>query len=178
MNKKPLIVSSLLVAIILLAGAGVYVARRRMVTNDQIIVNPGSTLTPFPSSSPFTEHQITFETISKGYYSGHVARKDYVIVEGTEWRKLWNVVYANTSEPPALPSVDFNTEMVIAVFQGGKGSSGYAIEVTSILEKPSSLEVAVKEYSPGKESIVLPALTAPFHIIKVKLIDKKVIFLH
>ena len=120
--------------------------------------------------------ELTFETISKGSYSGHDERKDYVIRESSEWENLWGKVQSRVSPTSDLPDVNFNDEMVIAVFQGSHSTGGYAIEITKIVEKENSVEVFVKETSPSPDSMVTQAFTQPYHIVKTKRVDKEVIF--
>ena len=121
-------------------------------------------------------HELTFEDISKGSYSGHDERNDYVIRDSSEWENLWGKVQSRVSPTPDLPDINFNDEMVIAVFQGSHSTGGYAIEITKIVEKENSVEVFVKETSPSPDSVVTQAFTQPYHIVKTKRVDKEVIF--
>ncbi|MDD2665590.1 MAG: protease complex subunit PrcB family protein [Methanocellales archaeon] len=121
--------------------------------------------------------ELTFETISKGSSSDHDERKDYVIRDLSEWGTLWGKVHSRVSLTPPLPNVNFEDEMVIAVFQGSHPTGGYAIEITQIVEKESSIEVFVKETSPSPDSVVTQAFTQPYHIVKTKRVDKDVIFI-
>lgn len=125
--------------------------------------------------------ELTFETILKGDYSGHNERKDYVIRDSSEWEDLWGKVQSRVLPTPIsaitdLPDIDFNDEMVIAVFQGSRSTGGYAIEITKIVEKENSVEVFVKETAPSPDSLVTQAFTQPHHIVKTKRVDKEVIF--
>ena len=129
----------------------------------------------------FSGQELTFETISKGSYSGHNERGDYVIKDSSELENLWGKMQSRVSPTPIsaitdLPDVNFNDEMVIAVFQGTQSTGGYAIEITKIVEKKNSLEVFVKETSPSPDSMVTQAFTQPYHIVKVKRVDKEVVF--
>ncbi len=123
-----------------------------------------------------SDQELTFETISKGVISGHDERKDYVIMDPSEWGNLWGKVHSRVLPTPNLPDVNFEDEIVIAVFQGSHSTGGYAIEITQIVEKENSVEVFVKETSPSPESIVTQAFTQPYHIVKVKRVDKEVVF--
>ena len=129
-----------------------------------------------------TGQELTFENISKGSYSGHNKRGDYVIKDSSELENLWDKMQSRVSHTPIsaitdLPDVNFNDEMVIAVFQGTQSTGGYAIEITKIVEKEKSVEVFVKETSPSPDSLVTHAFTQPYHIVKIKRFDKEVIFI-
>lgn len=129
----------------------------------------------FPSED-FLEQELIFETISKGSWSGHNDRKNYVIKDNTKWSNLWDIVHLRVTPKPELPDINFNDEMIIAVFQGSRPTGGYNIEITGIIEKENSIEVFIKETSPV--GIVTLVLTQPYHIVKIKKADKEVIFNH
>ncbi len=124
----------------------------------------------------FLVQELTFETISKQSYSGHNSSQNYVITETSQWSNLWDIVHSTMTPKPDLPNVNFNNEMVIAVFQGSRLTGGYNIEITKIIEEENFVEVYVKETSPSPGDIVTQALTQPYHIVKTKRVDKKVIF--
>jgi hypothetical protein len=124
----------------------------------------------------FLAQELTFETISKGHYSGHDDKKVYVIKGTSEWNNLWSIVCSRIMPKPDLPDVNFNNEMIIAVFQGNCSTSGYSIKVTKIIEKENFVEVFVKETSPSPGSLQFYYNTQPYHIVKIKRVDKEVIF--
>ncbi len=121
--------------------------------------------------------ELTFETISRGIYSGHDERKDYVIRDLSGWGNLWDKVQSRVSPISDRPNVNFDDEMIIAVFRGIHSIGGYAIEITKIVEKENSVEVFVKETSPSPNSMVTQAFTQPYHIVKTKRVDKEVVFI-
>ena len=129
-----------------------------------------------PSSEAFVDQELPLETISKGYYSGHEEEKNYILKDNTEWTNLWSIVHSNRSPEPELPSINFNSEIVIAVFQGTRSTGGYSIEVTKIIEKESTVAVFIKKTEPSPGGVTTQALTSPYHIIKTKKVDKEIIF--
>ncbi|MDO8600821.1 MAG: protease complex subunit PrcB family protein [bacterium] len=192
MNQKSFINIAVIIGVIILIGvAGYFVVNRQTSPPEPIPLppensaptpSPISTPTPSPTPKPkptpsVSDQKQSFETVAKRGYSGHYDRKDYVIKENSEWRSLWDIVNTTVAPRPVLPSIDFGNEMIIAVFQGNHSTGGYSIEIIEILEKANSLEVTVKETSPSPGSIVTQAFTQPFHIIKTKRIDKKVVFM-
>lgn len=118
----------------------------------------------------------SFETVDKGSYSGHRIRKDYVVRNN----EYWKGIYAETCEIyiPKLeaPEVDFNKDMVIAVYMGTQMTGGYGIGIKKVLEKKKILEVLVEEHDPKPWFIYTQALTQPYHIVKTKVSKKKVKF--
>lgn len=115
---------------------------------------------------------LEIETIEKKLYSMNTERKNYVIKSSKEWANLW-VKIGNTK---IVPVIDFNRDMIIAVFQGENSTGGYDIEIGSITEKENTIDVSVTESSPGKNCMVTQAFTSPFHIVKIQRSDKEVLF--
>lgn len=122
------------------------------------------------------EKEIPFETVSKGLNSGYEERKKYAITDNSDWMNLWDMHVSIVEPKPPLPEVDFNQEMVIAVFFGSIASGGYTIEITKVIENKTNLVVFVKEIIPGKGCIVSEGETSPYHIIKIQKVNKEVIF--
>ncbi len=99
-----------------------------------------------------------------------------MIRDQAAWGEAWQNLSSREFPPPSLPEVDFESQMVIAVFMGVKNSGGYATEITAIKEGGDSIAVFVEETSPGPNCAVTLALTSPFHIVKMKKSDKAVEF--
>lgn len=118
-----------------------------------------------------------FETITKGTQSGYNKRDSLVIKDQAEWEKIWNLHTSNLDQIPRVPKVDFNTDMVIAIFRGEFRTSGYLTEITQINESNDKIEVTVTETDEVK-GMVLDVLTYPYHIIKVKKSDLPVNFIY
>lgn len=115
------------------------------------------------------EKEVAFETIRNGVYSAWPERKMYVITNSTEWDVL-------KRDLNYLRTIDFGKDMLVAVFLGERSSGGYGIEVSRIIETQDAVEVTVIEASPGSGCPVTLALTQPYHIVKIRKTDKRVIF--
>ncbi len=130
-------------------------------------------------SDNFTERKLLLVTISEGSSSGHNDYSDqkmYVIKNNSEWISLWGIVYSTLIPQPDIPTINFENEMIIAVFQGNLPSGGYNIRITQILEKENYIEVSVKETIPPEGSTTIAVITSPYHIVKTERTDKEVIF--
>jgi len=123
------------------------------------------------------EQTCEFETIQKGTQSGYTERASLVIKDQAEWEKVWNLHTSNLDQIPHVPEVDFNTDMVIAVFRGEFSTSGYSTEITDITESKDRIDVTVTETDETK-GMVLDVLTYPFHIVKVNKSDLPVNFIY
>lgn len=116
-----------------------------------------------------------FETIDKGTQSGYNKRASLVIKDQAEWENVWNLHTSNLDQIPRVPKVDFNTDMVIAIFRGEFPSSGFYTEITNITESKDKIEVTVTETNDLK-GMLLDVMTYPYHIVKLRRSDLPVEF--
>ena len=115
---------------------------------------------------------VAFGTIAAGAYSWRAgAAANLVIKDPGAWLALWTqhtdmpvAVGAAPLPRPALPAVDFERDMVLAVFMGGFGSGCYGIGVQSIARLDAKLQVNVLRTEPGPGAICTMAITSPFHL--------------
>ncbi len=115
-----------------------------------------------------------FDTVSKGQ-NGLGEKKSDTIDNSKDFEALWNNLNSGRLPKPVLPEVDFDNEIVIAVFLGLIPTGGYGIEIAKVTEKKDKLEVLVLETVP-EGCIVTEAFTSPYHIIKTKKTSKNVVF--
>lgn len=87
-----------------------------------------------------------------------------VIDNATDFTTLWEALHGDVVE---LPTVDFDTEWVVAVVMGQSNTGGYTIEVTSVTTATDQITVNVTATVPGSGCMVTDALTNPFHIISI-----------
>jgi PrcB C-terminal len=122
--------------------------------------------------------QISFVNIDKGFRSGVRERKFVVIETVNEWSELWNSHVSGSIPPKAPPSIDFQTEMIVAVFSGEKMTGGYDVEIIKIEEAHQThvLSVTIRDSKPPPDALVSQALTQPFHIVKLKKVELAVTF--
>ena len=112
--------------------------------------------------------RVSFKTIAKGLHSGIREPSQIAIRSQTEWQKLWRQHSSVGTAPAALPTVDFDKEIVAAVFLGEKPSGGYGVEISSAEVADSSLTVFVKETSPKPGAMITQAINQPFHIVRIE----------
>jgi hypothetical protein len=117
-----------------------------------------------------------YETIANEYYGGISGKNTYVVSNEDDWRGLWSMAYANQVPEPELPAVDFEKEMVIAVFAGEFPSGGYEVKIDRLDEYDDVIIITFVITSPGAACGNTEALTQPFHIAKIKKTDKEISF--
>jgi hypothetical protein len=124
---------------------------------------PATSATPTPTPDP----QISFETLIIGHNSGLTGEVPTVlkIDNQSAWTDLWDIHQGIVSPTNAPPSVDFDSQIIIAVFDKEQASGGFSIEIQTIEIDASGLVVEVVRTAPGPGCIVTQALTQPFHIV-------------
>ncbi len=75
---------------------------------------------------------------------------------------LW--AEAGLNGPP--PQVDFDSDMVIAYFMGGRPTGGYSTAVTGARREGDGLRIDVREIAPGDGCGVTQAPTSPVTIVR------------
>lgn len=116
------------------------------------------------------------QTRFRGYYSGVTKSGEKVIDNLDAWQKVWKVVHKTVTPKPQLPPVDFEKQVVLAVFMGEKSTGGYEIKITSIKETDQALVVSVRATSPPADSFTTQALTQPYDLRVIKKPTKPVEF--
>ncbi|MFX1253584.1 MAG: protease complex subunit PrcB family protein [Promethearchaeota archaeon] len=119
--------------------------------------------------------EVPFETIHYGDACDNDTRGNHVITDLESWQELWDRFAAGGFWPSSLPppEVNFETEVVIAVFQGGRPTTGYWTKITRIAFNGTCYEIYIDETHPVNCS-VLTSHTAPHHIVKIPRVHQDV----
>ena len=109
--------------------------------------------------------------------SGYEAPENLVIKDRAAFEEVWRKIHYSVFPKPALPQVDFEREMIIAVFMGQCATGGHSIDIVDVVEYADRVEVQFtrREPSPGGRTAMV--VTRPFCLVKVARIDKDVTFL-
>jgi len=102
-----------------------------------------------------------FTTISRGQASSISDQRQLVIRDEQGLKDIWQQI----DDAGSLPEIDFEDNMVIAVFMGERPTGGYGIEIESIDAYAGSITVNVVETEPGPDDLTTQALTYPYHIV-------------
>jgi len=107
---------------------------------------------------------VAFQTILAGAHSLADTSTVVLVKSESDWEKVWIQAKGRIDPLPALPTVDFNRQYVVAAFMGERPSSGYHIEITSIEKRGEILDVFIKKYeTPG----MLTVMTSPFYLARL-----------
>ena len=123
------------------------------------------------SSTPFVPVTITPVLIGKGFTYDTVTPNNLVINNQSDWAAFLTTMNS-VSSTFINANVDFNLYMVIAVVDSQRGSTGYSINIDTIVENEANIIV---EYSflLGDGFI---DMIQPYHIVRVPRINKPVMF--
>ena len=123
------------------------------------------------SSDTFVPVNITPVLIGKGFTYDTVTPNNLVINNQSDWAAFLTTMNS-VSSTFINANVDFNLYMVIAVVDSQRGSTGYSINIDTIVENEANIIV---EYSflLGDGFI---DMIQPYHIVRVPRINKPVMF--
>jgi hypothetical protein len=100
-----------------------------------------------------------FVVLKHGAYCRVMKAGVHLIENKGDFRKYWTDAFG-TDAP--LPEVDFNHEVVIAVFRGSQRTGGYEVSIGGIIPNGDDLVVKVTYTDPGPKCIVTMAFSYPF----------------
>ncbi|MFP4643391.1 MAG: protease complex subunit PrcB family protein [Spirochaetales bacterium] len=124
--------------------------------------------------------RVPFETIMQGSYAERRSSGEEVVRSQGEYERIWRQTQSGSSSEPDVErgatEVDFDREMVIAVFMGQQNSGGYAVEVDEILLEERGVTVYYRERSPGAGDATTQALTSPYHLVRLPRLSRDIRF--
>jgi protease stability complex PrcB-like protein len=152
----PLTVAALLAA----CGGSSGVATRLDITRNYTPAIP-------TEAQPATIRHIALQPFAGGSLaqSGiHTARRQ-VIGDAATWQSVWSEIFANTSPQPALPAVDFSTQMAVLAAQGDQASGGFGVFIDGAFTAlDGTMIVAVTTASPGPGCFNTGQVTQPVDV--------------
>lgn len=115
--------------------------------------------------------------LAQGSYArGIDTEKNYRIRTEEEFSELWRLIHGN--DAPPRPSVDFETQEVLAVFDGSHSSSGYAIEVSRVVDERLTRVVHITHKEPGASCMTSFAQSSPFVLVAVPKVSPETVLSH
>ncbi|AFZ68799.1 protease complex subunit PrcB family protein [Deinococcus peraridilitoris] len=121
------------------------------------------------SGSTLSGGQLNIRELGRGAYSAYEQQQASVRLarSPSELGSLWSTANGNVSPPPAVPSVTFASNSVVAFFLGQRPTGGYGVRVLSTRANGTTLMVTVEVTSPGEGAITTQALTSPWVAFQV-----------
>jgi hypothetical protein len=124
--------------------------------------------------------QIEFETIGKGslYGAGEegIEESNLLIRSNQEWTGLKKNIDAvnKVSQNFKEHEVNFDEYYLIVCFDRVRPNGGYSIKVKDVLEREEQIEVLIER--PKPQGMAISVLIQPYHIIRIPITDKEVLF--
>lgn len=103
---------------------------------------------------------VIFHELAKGENSTVKDRVNYVIRSEAELDQLWRLIDSTDD----VPSVNFSTHNVIAVFAGEQPTAGYEIDIETVVDGVSR-KVLVELVKPGASCLLAQMITQPYQIV-------------
>lgn len=111
-------------------------------------------------------------TIARGDLSRIGEPRTVIVRDREAWRALWRE-HAGSADPPA---VEFDREMVVAVFAGERPTAGYRVEIVRLFERSGKVVVAYRDEPPPRDAVVAQVITQPFHLVRTSRSDLPLVF--
>jgi len=105
---------------------------------------------------------VPFTALAEGSRSEVTSRVNYLIDTQEELAELWKLI----EEPPPVPTVDFSTKVVVAVFAGEVPTAGYDIAVAEV-EDADKRMVKIELTRPDEGCVLAQSMTAPYQVIEL-----------
>lgn len=129
---------------------------------------------------PFTPVNIEFEVIGSGNLvapvSVDILPGNYVINNESDWIELlnkMNSVNSDTTSSFTTTNINFQTHIIIAVFDELRGNPGWIIEIESIIENENNIVVDVINLNPGS---IQSSMRQPYQIVRIPITNKPIVF--
>lgn len=100
--------------------------------------------------------------------SGVKKARNAAVLDQAAWAELWNQHVAGNSPAPALPAVDFGTQMVVAVFLGERANGCASVAISGVASSGAALQVAYQEGKPPADNVsCTQVVSAPAHLVRL-----------
>jgi|GEM_PF-2839699 len=120
------------------------------------------------SSSNSSIASETYRVISQNSLTNSITDvKNLTIRDQETWGQLWNQFNANTSRVPAIPAVDFQTEMILAIFSSAAPNPCYSLIIDSVQQIADQTKITYHISAPNSDVVCSQVVVYPSMIIAV-----------
>lgn len=116
-----------------------------------------------------SQEAVKTETLDEGQFGDILDGTEEVFRSEDAFASFWEKLHADKSSVPDLPSVDFETQAVVAIVAGERPSGGFTVEVDDVAatEDGTKMRVRFTETQPGDNCVVPQVLTSPYVVFSV-----------
>jgi hypothetical protein len=86
---------------------------------------------------------VPFTQVAKEQFSGISQRRAEVIALQSRWVQVWDEINATRTPKPAIPSVDFEKELLILAAYGETGDACRDVQIEKVDRRNGALEVSI-----------------------------------
>ena len=127
---------------------------------------------------PFTPVNIEFEVIGSGNLTSmeEITPGNNVINNQNDWNILinnMNSINSDTTDSFSTTTINFQSHLIIAVFDEVRTNLGRTIGITDIIENQNSINVTVLPVGPGG---LQNQITQPYQIVRIPITNKPIVF--
>jgi len=112
-------------------------------------------------------------TIARGDDSRVIEGRRFVVRDAHSFAAVWS---GHAGPESQAPPIDFDTQMVIAVFAGHRPSPGFEVEVAGTRRDGDALVIIVNEREPPGGVVAAQVLVSPYHIVSLPREDGEIRF--
>lgn len=154
---KKYVVAAVIAILVLVAGVAVYTSRG--------ITSPNGTVALGNRSGNGSD--VPFTKLASGINANVHAQANYVIDSQEKLNSLWNLL------PGAgpMPTIDFEKNIVVALFAGEQPTTGYDLSVSGIEDSASARTVHVVLNKPAPSCLTGQIITQPYLVLEVSKTD-------
>lgn len=100
--------------------------------------------------------------------SGIMARRGEVITREARWVQVWDEITSRQSPKPPLPTIDWNTHLLVLAAGGETGDACKDLEIEKVERNDGALVVSILDKSPGTNCNPCPPVTIqPVHVVSI-----------
>lgn len=132
---------------------------------------------PHPARKKYASDEVTFTTIEQGAVSGISTNERLSIKDEMTWIEVWKKHSEGKRVPQMLPHVDFDRNMVLAVFDGEKSGGGELVRIECVRLLKDKMVVLLGHDRIGSGSTGSTRSTLrSFHIVSLPKTSLPVVF--
>jgi hypothetical protein len=128
-------------------------------------------VSPLPTPTAVEGKQIAFETLVRGEYSSYSGEEPLLLLIHNLDDLTPILNYMSPDEQSSVVAEVENLSdapgVVVALFRGNQGSSGYEIHIERVIKQKNQIHLYVQFWEPGPTYPVTGAETSPYEIIKL-----------
>jgi hypothetical protein len=117
---------------------------------------------------------VAYEVLAQGVQPaeavGPSARGERIIESPDDFARAYQALVGRRP-----PEVDFDANVVVALYMGKRPTGGYVIEVERVREVGDAIEVRAVATQPGSGCITTQAITAPYQLVRIPVDNEPVL---